>query len=498
MTTTPIPTTDLTWLNMDVPTNLMVVNGLMWFDGEVDWAGVEKVLQERVIDVYPVMRRRPRHTVDDWVWEDDPDFDLTRHVRYASLPEPGDRAAAEDYLSGRASQPLDRNHPLWEFDFIDGYTGTASGTGSLLLARFHHSLADGIRIVQLILGLCDIDSEALPPIVGRRPSTRRRRQRLAGLAREVTGSAFSFAGDVARAAVSAVPQVPAVASDLLNPGTFNDAWALATKPTRVTDAIAALSSEENRALNSWRSASRVVLWGNSARLVADQAPGVAKRLTWLEGIDLDHVKAVGRSNGATVNDVLMASVSMGLTAYLRGRGIRVPAETTFMVPIALKPFDTSAPAELGNHFAVVILPMPLGVDDTPSVLAEVRSRMNRIKHSAEAMMFYGIQSAVAETPRTISVNLTKFVANKCVGVLTNVPGPRTPISLAGHQVAGVLGWVPTSSDQTIGICIFSYSGHVSIGIVTDAAIIPDPSRLGTLIEDALEGMYDDAAAVIVG
>lgn len=498
MTSTPIPTGDLTWLNMDVPTNLMVVNGLMWFDGEPDWSGVEHVLQERVLDVFAVMRQRPRQTADDWVWEDDPDFDLARHIRRARLPEPGDRAAAEDYLSMRASQPLDRNHPLWEFDFITGYTGTPSGVGSLLLARFHHSLADGIRIVQLILGLCDIDEDALPPIVGRRPSGRSRLSRLTGLGREVASSTLEFASDVARAAASALPQVPTVATDLLSPSTFNDAWALATRPTRVTDAIAALSSEDNRALNSWRSASRVVLWGNNARLVADQAPGVAKRLTWVEGIDLEHVKAIGRSNGATVNDVLMASVSMGLSAYLRGRSIDVPKETTFMVPIALKPFDTAAPTQLGNHFAVVILPMPLGVDDTPSVLAEVRSRMNRIKHSAEAMMFYGIQSAVAETPRTISVNLTRFVANKCVGVLTNVPGPRTPISLAGHQVAGILGWVPTSSDQSIGICIVSYAGHVSIGIVTDAAIIPDPARLGSHIEDALERMHDAAAAVIVG
>lgn len=498
MTATPIPTGDLTWLNMDVPTNLMVVNGLMWFDGEPDWSAVEQVLQERVVDAFAVMRQRPRRTAAGWVWEDDPDFDLARHVRRARLPEPGDRATAESYLSTRASQPLDRDHPLWEFDFVSGYTGTESGTGSLLLARFHHSLADGIRIVQLILGLCDIDEHALPPTVGRPPSGRSRLSRLTGLGREVAGSTFSFAGDVARAAASAVPLVPSVASDLLKPSTFNDAWALAARPTRVTDAIAALSSEDNRALNSWRSASRVVLWGNHSRLVADQAPGVAKRLSWVEGIELEHVKAIGRSNGATVNDVLMASVSLGLSAYLREKRLEVPPETTFMVPIALKPFDTSAPTELGNHFAVVILPMPLGIEDVASVLAEVRSRMNRIKHSAEAMMFYGIQSAVAETPRTISVNLTRFVANKCVGVLTNVPGPRTPISLAGHQVAGILGWVPTSSDQSIGVCIFSYAGHVSIGIVTDAAIIPDPARLGTLIEGALQQMYDDAAAVIVG
>jgi diacylglycerol O-acyltransferase len=75
-----------------------------------------------------------------------------------------------------------------------------------------------------------------------------------------------------------------------------------------------------------------------------------------------------------------------------------------------------------------------------------------------------------------------------VGLLTNVPGPRAPIYLAGHKVAGILGWVPTSSDQSIGLCIFSYNGNVSIGIATDAGIIPDPDRLEELIQAGVDGM----------
>ena len=59
MTTMPIAASDLTWLNMDEPTNLMVVNGLMWFDQEPDWEAVREVLRSRLVDGYPVMGRRP-------------------------------------------------------------------------------------------------------------------------------------------------------------------------------------------------------------------------------------------------------------------------------------------------------------------------------------------------------------------------------------------------------------------------------------------------------
>lgn len=489
MTTTAIAKADLTWLNMDKPTNLMVVNGVMWFTEEPDWNAVRETLHERLIGNYPVMSCRPAKVDGDWAWEQDPDFDLDRHLRHVTLPKPGDRAAAQDYISARISEPMDRDHPLWEFDFISGYLSPDGAEGAMILARFHHVLADGIRIVQLILGMCDVEGDAAPPAVGRNRSASNPVSSAARAARGVAGNAASFAKDAASATARAVPKIPGAVTGL-RPDAFYQGLGLVAKPTTMTDAVSALSSEDNMALNSWRSASRLTLWGHESRLVADQAPGVDKRAGWIAGIDLDEVKAVGAAHGATVNDVLLGTVSLGLTAYLQERGREVPSETNFLVPISLKPIDMSLPKDLGNHFAMVMFPMPLGIDDIDALLGEVRSRMARLKNSAEAMMIYGVQRAVAVAPQTVSENLTRFVANKSVGVLTNVPGPRAPIYLAGHEVAGVLGWVPTSSDQSIGLCIFSYNGDVNIGIATDAGIISDPDHLADCIEAGFADMRD--------
>jgi WS/DGAT/MGAT family acyltransferase len=474
---------------MDLPTNLMVVNGVMWFSGEPDWEAVRETLRTRLIGNYPVMNCRPRKADGDWVWEEDPDFDLERHIREVTLPAPGDRAAAENYISERISQPIDREHPLWEFDFISGYVSPEGVAGSMVLARFHHVLADGIRIVQLILGMCDVEDDAAPPAVGRKRGASSPVSTAARAARGVAGDAASFAKDAATAAARSVPKIPGAVAGL-RPDAFYQGFGLIAKPTKMTDAVSALSSADNAALNSWRSASRLTLWGHESRLVADQAPGVDKRAGWISGIPLDEVKQVGAAHGATVNDVLLATVSLGLTQYLRERDREVPSETNFLVPVSLKPIDMSLPKELGNHFALVMFPMPLGVDDTDALLAEVRARMARIKNSAEAMMIYGVQRAVAVAPQTVSENLTRFVANKSVGQLTNVPGPRAPIYLAGHKVEGVLGWVPTSSDQSIGLCIFSYNGEVNIGIATDAGIIPDPDHLAQCIAAGFADMRD--------
>ena len=163
-----------------------------------------------------------------------------------------------------------------------------------------------------------------------------------------------------------------------------------------------------------------------------------------------------------------------------------------MIPISLKPIDMNLPTELGNYFAMVMFPMPLGISDDDALMGEIRSRMNRTKNSAEAMMVFGLQRVVAEAPQAVGVGVTEFVANKTVGVLTNVPGPRAPMYLAGTEVTGILGWVPTAADQGLGICIFSYNGTVNIGISSDAKLLPDPDRLAELMKDEFAALANSS------
>ena len=207
-----------------------------------------------------------------------------------------------------------------------------------------------------------------------------------------------------------------------------------------------------------------------------------------ETYEVSTVKDIGKAHGATVNDVLVSVVSRGLSRFVEEQGRPLADDVSWLIPISLKPIDMNLPAELGNYFAMVVFPMPLGITTTDGLLKEVRNRMDRLKNSTEAMIVFGLQKVVAATPEAVSVGLTEFVANKTLGVLTNVPGPRAPMYLAGTEVTGVLGWVPTAADQPLGICIFSYNGTVSMGIAADAAVVGDPGRLADLIVEEFEAM----------
>ncbi|MCB0914803.1 MAG: wax ester/triacylglycerol synthase family O-acyltransferase [Actinobacteria bacterium] len=485
----PVASGDLTWLLMDRPNNLMYVHGVLWFDRTPDWDEVEQVVAERLVGRFPVFGRRAAEVDGTWIWQDDDEFDLGNHVRRVTLDPPGTIEQAQDYISSRFSEPFDHSRPLWEMDFIEGVGGlVADGEGAMVLARFHHGIADGVRLVQVLLSLLDpMDQGATPAAVGRsggRGGMLGQVQRSVG---HVVGGTADFVAGIGAAATRAPGKIANEAGRLAATGSK-----LVREPTRLVDAVTSVAGEENKWINTWRSLGRLALSGRSVETVWSGTPDVAKRVAWISGLQLDEVRRIGKAHGATINDVLLGAVSLGVSDYLADRGEREVDQLNWLIPVSLKPIDAELPAELGNHFALVMMPMPLGIEDPDELLAEIRSRMTRIKNSAEPAVLYGIQRIIAETPAAVSVPLTNYVANKAVGILTNVPGPRVPMALAGTEVAGILGWVPSSGDQPLGLCIFSYNGKVNIGIAADAGLVPDPERLGQYIESAVHRLSRDS------
>jgi diacylglycerol O-acyltransferase len=480
-----IPPGDLTWLHMDRPNNLMYVHGVLWLTESPRWEAIEQVMQERIVDRFPVFSRRAAEVQGTWVWEDDPDFQLARHIRRVTLPGAGTATDAQEYISSRFSNQFDPTRPLWEVDFIDGVAAPdGGGEGAMVLARFHHGIADGVRLVQVLLSLLDpMSDDVVPSAVGRRGERGSPSHQAVRAARHVAEGAADFVAGMG----STLSRSPGWVSRL-RPRVVVDGVERLRQPDRIVDAVTGVASEKNSLANTWRSIGRLTMSGRSVDTVWSGTVGVEKKVSWITGISLEEVRSIGRRHHVTINDVLLAAVSLGVTEYLESKGETEVDQLTWLVPVSLKPIDSNLPKELGNHFALVLLPMPLGIADPTRLLRELRTRMTRIKNSAEPALVYGIQRVVAETPAAISVRLTNFVANKGVGLLTNVPGPRAPMALAGTEVSGILGWVPTTGDQPVGLCIFSYNGAVNIGIATDAALIPDPDLLASTIEAAIHAL----------
>ena len=432
-------TADAAWLRMDRPTNLMIVNSVLWFDEPVDWERCKAVFLDRIVARFDRFRQRaaeglplaPPH------WEDDPSFDPALHFHHVALPAPHDRAALQDFIGDRIATPLDHSRPLWEVYLIDDF-----GSGCAVLVRIHHSIADGIALARVMLTLTD-GGEPGPGIA---ETAHRNGTRLGALAHA--------AGVAVHEGVETLLH-PEHARTLAA-GAADDAQTLAKLLVPGSDPQTAIKGEQS----------------------------IAHRVAWSEPVALWRVKRAGRAHGATVNDVLVAAVTAAVGRHLRDQGDEVD-EVHALVPFNLRPLDRPLPRELGNRFGLVLLGLPVGVDDPPARLAEVKRRMDAIKDSHEGAFAYGILGLMGRTPVQLEARLIDYFTAKGSMVLTNVPGPRRKLSLAGTPLAGVLVWAPCSGTIGMSVSVFSYAGKVTVGFLTDAGLVPDPQALADAFRDEL-------------
>jgi diacylglycerol O-acyltransferase / wax synthase len=442
---------DAAWLHMDRPTNLMVVTCVFWFDRPLDADAVAAAFADRLVPAWPRFAQRavePRVTLGlvGPRWEDAPGFDVRDHLRQVQLPPPGSDDQLHDYVSRQADVPLDRSRPLWEAHLVQGY-----GQGCALVLRTHHAIADGTALVQALLTLVDPAEDgphsgqrALPP-----PGTRPPGPSAGARARRVGEQALA-------------------------------GWASAL--TRPLDTV-------RRAYEQGTMLSRLGSGVPDDASVLRGPLSGTKRMTWSRALPLDEVKQVGRSHGATVNDVALAAVAGGLRRYLHGRDQQV-GRLTVVVPVNLRPLDEPMDTGLGNQFGLAFVPLPVAEADAAGRLAAVRAAMDRVKASGEGVVVHRALEVMGRTPVQVEQAWLDLFGRRATAVVTNIAGPRERVQLAGVPLRGFVAWVPATGPVGVGLSICSYAGELLLGVAVDEALVEDSEVLLAALSDELDSLRE--------
>jgi diacylglycerol O-acyltransferase len=459
----PLSAVDHAWLRMDEPSNLMVINGVLVLGGPVELDRVKARLGHRLLAI-PRFRQHITHFQGDPYWEEDPELDLDQHVHRLTLPAPGGEEALREAVSQLMSEPLDPRRPLWRFYLVEGY----KGSGCALVGRLHHCIGDGMVLLLVLLSLTDVPPpEALDAI------------------------------DTLRAEGAHDSPI----TDLFRE---SPRWQEARELTRrlMPDGVRLMeqSAAGFRAMNPL--ATGIASLGALTRLVVRlpdpptvfKGPlGIPKRVAWSEPIPVADVKEIGAALQGTVNDVLLSAMTGGLRRYLEGKG--KPADGLNFraaMPVNLRPLEDMAC--LGNQFGLVFLSLPVGIADPVARLAELHRRSGALKRSAEPIVVYAILKLLGMVPAAVQRMVVSLFAAKTTAVMTNVPGPREELSLAGSPIREIFFWVPQSGRVGLGISIFSYAGHVRLGLASDTGLVPDPELIVAGFHAELEELRTRARA----
>jgi WS/DGAT/MGAT family acyltransferase len=237
---------------------------------------------------------------------------------------------------------------------------------------------------------------------------------------------------------------------------------------------------------------RLVLLPPDPRTAFKGELGRRKRAAWSNPVPLEDFKAIGKAFGATVNDVLVATATGALRRYLEKRGDEVKGlAIRASVPVNLRPVD-DAHHRLGNSFGLVFLTLPVGIVDPVRRLRAIKKEMDELKRSPEAIVAFGVLNVMGLAPVEVERLGLRFFGSKATAVLTNVPGPREPLYLAGRKLDSVMFWVPQSGRLGLGISILSYAGGVMLGVATDEGLVADPEKIVDAFEKEFKSLKSAA------
>lgn len=146
----------------------------------------------------------------------------------------------------------------------------------------------------------------------------------------------------------------------------------------------------------------------------------------------------------------------------------------------------AAGADMGNHFGLVFLQMPVHVDDLEERIAEAKRAMDDLKRAPDAlvaMTVLGAMGLASEGIERIGINI---FTKKASMLLTNVPGPSDTLHMLGRELKSILVWAPVSGDVALGVSMLSYAGTMRMGVSADARVVSDPREIVTAFEDVFE------------
>src|ERR1700684_1092108 len=280
---------DSTFLHLeDNSTAAMHVASVMVFDGV---APTPQELVDHVVSrLHLVPRYRQRLAFFPYgqgrpVWTDDPHFNPRYHIRHTALPRPADEAALKQLAGRLFSQRLDRSKPLWEIWLVQRMAGKRFA----LIAKTHHALVDGISGVDITTVLFDASPE---PTGTPRPP-------VPWVARPLPGPAKLLADALVVGSTAPGAMVRGARFVMRRPRR-----ALA----RVKDAVVGVGATTLAGINAPAPPSPLNVDISSHR-----------RYTWIDA-ELAQFKAIKDAVGGTLNDVVLAAVSLTLGRHMRAQG----------------------------------------------------------------------------------------------------------------------------------------------------------------------------------
>lgn len=477
---------DTAFLNMETDATFGHVSQLMLFEADGFHGGrpLEAVRAHFAARIYahaPFCRRLVEVPMglDRPYWIDVGEVDLEFHVRHIGVPPPGEDTQLADQIAWIIERPMDRSRPLWELYVIEGL---ANGQVALLL-KLHHATIDGQSGMAMFRSLLDDRPDAPAPPPAPPPATEAEPENWELFARawfamlRSPARALSQQWNGLRAGANLLgSRAAAPAAEALGQA-WEDAWSRWWSgdafDALAVPAVTAPATPLNGSISAHR------------------------RVAFLE-TSLDTLKAIRRAADCTLNDVVMTVCGGALRRYLQRHDALPDRPLIAMVPVSVRTGEETE--TYSNQVSAMLGELATDEPDPAKRLARVSRAMQSAKELHNAIPARLLQdfsrfaspAVAAQAARTVArLRLADRMAPVCNVVISNVPGPRERLYLAGAELAALIPVSTVGEGLALNMTVVSYRDRLDFGYVACRERVPD---LWALMDDTRAAIDELAAA----
>ncbi|MBX7160930.1 MAG: wax ester/triacylglycerol synthase family O-acyltransferase [Acidimicrobiia bacterium] len=397
--------------------------------------------------------------LDRPMWIEDPDFELSDHIRRVGCPGPGGPRELEELVGELIGMKLDRHRPLWEVWVIDGLIGGQVA----LLAKVHHALVDGVSGSELVQLLFDLEPD--PAIDPPQPWDPDADAAMAPSSMQLFGMG-----------VGALASVP------------GRLFRLVRSTTRQARTVAGFLSHDTVPAMPFA----------VPRTPINTELGPHRRFASVE-VDLADVKHVKDELGVTVNDVVLALCSGALRRYLLEEDALPELPLVAQVPVSTRTADDHQGdgTKVGSMFASLATNLDDPAERLDVINASTRAA-KEMRTSLQRDRSVGVTdalppAAIMLAARALSASQLEARAPVFNLIVSNVPGPDFPLYVAGSELVALYPMGPLLFGAGLNVTVMGYRGSLHFGFLTCRGAVPDPQRIADGIHLELKELREVAS-----
>jgi WS/DGAT/MGAT family acyltransferase len=413
------------------------------------------------LHLFPVLKKKivpVPWDIDHPIWIDDDALDIDYHIRNLGLPKPGTMQQLEELVGRLHSNFLDRSRPLWEFYVIDGL---ADGHVAIY-TKIHHAAVDGGAGMALTNMMYDTSPagrqiEPAPPASATKAPD----------ALELIGGAYKNMLSQQVSALQKIPDVLKAIASVAMPVVGN----VVRIPTQGLPNLTAPKTILNATITS-------------------------QRAFTARSLSLADARAIAKETGTKLNDVVMATCAGALRRYLIEKHALPKEPLVAFVPVSLRePGNT----ESNNQVSGMLCSLATDIKDPLERLKAIQESSRQAKDLSGK-----VRDA---TPRDFSIFGAPFVMHEAMqlygrshladrlpppanAVISNVPGPQTPLYVAGAKVLTLYPVSIPSHGMALNLTVQSYCGSLDYGLTACRKTVPDLRKLAGYLDESLQELHE--------